>query len=87
MLVTTFIEKYVKLIASSPNDVVVTEEKKDDSYVNVTIFVHPSDIGMIVGKNANMIKAINTYIGVYFVKQKISYRAYVKSIQELPVTG
>lgn len=81
-MIKSFVEKYTKLIVNHPDDVRIEEQKQSETFVAIAIYVHPEDMGKVIGKNANMISAINTFIGACFVKNKISYKAFVKSTQE-----
>jgi len=80
-MIKTFLEKYIKIIVNHPNDTLV-KEYQNESCVSFTIYVHPEDMGKVIGKNANMITAINTFMGVCFSKNKISYKAFIKNIYE-----
>ena len=81
-MVVNFVEKYMKLIVSHQNSLKVVIEEKEKKISYLFIYVHSDDIGKVIGKNANMISAINTFIGVFAMKENITYKAYVKDIQE-----
>jgi predicted RNA-binding protein YlqC (UPF0109 family) len=82
-MVVDFIQKYTKLIVSHKNSVIVKETKRDKNITSLDIYVHPEDIGKVIGKNANMISAINTFIGIYSLNNKTSFKAFVKDISLL----
>ncbi|MGL5067101.1 MAG: KH domain-containing protein [Sarcina sp.] len=62
----------VKLIAKSlvdfPNEVVVTEERKDDKII-LKLKVSDSDTGRIIGKQGKVAKAIRTVIKAASLKE------------------
>ena len=54
-----FVEDIVKAIVSSPNDVRV-DRTVDERGVLLTLFVNPSDIGYVIGRQGQTAKAIRT---------------------------
>lgn len=57
----TFLEYIVKGLVHHPEDVVI-ERKIDEMGVLLTLSVHPSDMGQIIGKMGNTAKAIRTLV-------------------------
>ncbi len=47
----------VKSLVSKPDEVQITEETEGDS-VNLTLSVSPEDMGMVIGKSGQTIRAI-----------------------------
>lgn len=80
-MIKNFVLKYTKLVVSRPDEVIV-KEQKNNSFTSIAICVHPDDMGKMIGKNANMITAISTFIGVCSVKDKTYYKVFVKNIHE-----
>ena len=76
-MVTEFIENYAKLIVSQPNEVKVTKEQIEDSFVEITIYANSTDIGKLIGKNGNMINALKTMANGCKAKDGISYKIQV----------
>ncbi|WP_419765564.1 MAG: KH domain-containing protein [Arcobacter sp.] len=76
-MIKNFIESYVKLIASSPDSIEVTEKQIDDTFVEVTISADTSDVGKLIGKNGNMINALKTMANGCKAKDGISYKIQV----------
>ncbi|MFA5048063.1 MAG: KH domain-containing protein [Patescibacteria group bacterium] len=54
-----FVEDIVKAIVSSPSDVRV-DRTVDERGVLLTLFVNPSDIGYVIGRQGQTAKAIRT---------------------------
>jgi len=59
-----FIEDIVKAIVDSPDDV-KTERTIDERGVLIKLYVNPSDMGKIIGKEGKTAKAIRTLLRVY----------------------
>jgi predicted RNA-binding protein YlqC (UPF0109 family) len=72
-----FIEKYIKLLAFHPEDVIVKVGNKTDDFVEVLVFANKVDTGRIIGKNGHMIKALKTLISGCKAKEKINYKISV----------
>jgi predicted RNA-binding protein YlqC (UPF0109 family) len=81
-MIVGFVKKYVKLIVLHTDSIKVVLEEKDNNIKSLCIYVHNDDIGKVIGKNANMISAINTFISVCSIKENVSYKAFVKDIEE-----
>lgn len=78
-MIKTFIENYAKMIASNPDKISVSENKVDDTFVEVTISADTSDVGKLIGKNGNMINALKTMANGCKAKDGISYKIQVVS--------
>lgn len=76
-MIKNFIESYVKLIASNPDSITVSENQIDDTFVEVTISADTSDVGKLIGKNGNMINALKTMANGCKAKDGISYKIQV----------
>lgn len=76
-MIKNFIESYVKLIASNPDSITVSEKQIDDTFVEVTIGADTSDVGKLIGKNGNMINALKTMANGCKAKDGISYKIQV----------
>jgi len=72
-----FVEKYVKLLAFHPEDVIVKTGEKTDNFVEILIYANKIDTGRIIGKNGTMIKAIKTLISGCKAKENINYKISV----------
>jgi predicted RNA-binding protein YlqC (UPF0109 family) len=72
-----FVEKYIKLLAFHPEDVIVKTNNESDDFVEILIYANKIDTGRIIGKNGNMIKAIKTLISGCKAKNKINYKISV----------
>ncbi|RXJ80081.1 KH domain-containing protein [Arcobacter sp. F2176] len=76
-MIKNFIESYVKLIASNPDSIVVSEKQIDDTFVEVTISADTQDVGKLIGKNGNMINALKTMANGCKAKDGVSYKIQV----------
>ncbi|MGB5919643.1 MULTISPECIES: KH domain-containing protein [unclassified Arcobacter] len=76
-MIKNFIESYVKLIASNPDSIVVSEKQIDDTFVEVTISADTHDVGKLIGKNGNMINALKTMANGCKAKDGVSYKIQV----------
>jgi predicted RNA-binding protein YlqC (UPF0109 family) len=72
-----FVEKYVKLLAFHPEDVVVKIGNQTDDFTEILVYANKIDTGRIIGKNGTMIKALKTLISGCKAKNKINYKISV----------
>jgi len=72
-----FVEKYIKLLAFHPEDVVVKIGDKNDNFTEILVYANKIDTGRIIGKNGNMIKALKTLISGCKAKNKMNYKISV----------
>jgi predicted RNA-binding protein YlqC (UPF0109 family) len=80
-MVQEFIIEYVKLIVEHPEIVNIKEQKIDDSLTELLLFVHPDDVGKVIGKDGKMISSIKTVISGCKPKGTPNYRVNVKPAQ------
>jgi len=80
-MVQEFIIEYVKLIVEHPELVTIKEQKIDDSLTELLLFVHPDDVGKVIGKDGKMISSIKTVISGCKPKGTPNYRVNVKPAQ------
>ncbi|MGL4761429.1 MAG: KH domain-containing protein [Sarcina sp.] len=62
------VELIAKSLVDFPNEVVVTEERKDDKII-LKLKVSESDTGRIIGKQGKVAKAIRTVIKAASLKE------------------
>lgn len=62
-----FLEMVVKGLVENPNDVVI-DRTVDEMGVLLTLTVHPTDMGKIIGRSGNTAKAIRTLLRVVGMK-------------------
>jgi predicted RNA-binding protein YlqC (UPF0109 family) len=72
-----FVEKYIKLLAFHPDDVIVKIGKQAEDFTEILVYANKVDTGRIIGKNGTMIKAIKTLISGCKAKNKINYKISV----------
>jgi uncharacterized protein len=81
------LSEIVRAIVDRPHSVVVTSTR-DDATDTFTIRVHPEDIGKIVGKHGQIIKAVRTVMGGAGMKKRrrcvIILDDADHSVEELP---
>jgi predicted RNA-binding protein YlqC (UPF0109 family) len=78
-MVQDFIVEYVKLIAKYPEDISIESVKIDENLSELLLFVHPDDIGKIIGRDGRMISSIKTIISGCKPKGGPSYKLSVKA--------
>ncbi len=61
------VEVIARALVDSPDEVVVTEEERDDAVI-VTLKVAPGDMGKVIGKQGRIAKAIRTVVKAAQVK-------------------
>jgi uncharacterized protein len=64
------IEYIVKELVNNP-DAVIVEEEKSGTEVNLTLTVHPEDMGIIIGKSGQTIKAIRKLAAVRAMAEEV----------------
>jgi len=72
-----FVEKYIKLLAFHPADVVVKVGDKTDNFTEILVYANKIDTGRIIGKNGSMIKSLKTLISGCKAKNKMNYKISV----------
>ena len=72
-----FVEKYAKLLAFYPDDIIVKVVNESNDFAEISIYANKVDTGRIIGKNGNMIKAIKTVLSGCKAKQNKNYKISV----------
>ncbi len=78
-MVEEFVREYVKLLANHPEDIEVVRRAINDTFSEITIYAHRSDVGKIIGKEGKMIGAIKTVISGCKAKDRVSYKVNVQT--------
>jgi len=78
-MVKDFIVEYVKLIAKYPDIISIESNPLDENLTELILYVHPDDIGKIIGKDGRMISSIKTVISGCKPKGGPSYKVSVKA--------
>ena len=80
----TFVENYIKLIVSNPDDILIKRVKVNDSFYLIKIYAKDEDVGRIIGKGGNMINAIKSMVWLCKLKNqsKISYKIEVTALDK-----
>ena len=78
-----FISSYVQLIVARPEDVFVDVALGHNGEQNVIIFAHHLDMGRIIGKNANLINALSSFVGLAQAKRGCFFKIQVKDCREI----
>jgi len=79
-MVNDFIIEYVKLIVKYPDILKIEEHTIDENLTELILYVHPDDIGRVIGKDGRMISSIKTVISGCKPKGTPNYRVNVKPI-------
>ena len=61
-MIRTFVEEIVKSIVDSPDRVEVTQTQRDDGRHMIIIKIADSDLGKVIGRNGQTIKAIRASV-------------------------
>lgn len=63
------LEIMAKSLVDNPNEVIVTEEKREDAIL-LTLNVAPSDMGKVIGKSGRIAKALRQVLNASASKDK-----------------
>ena len=74
------VEIIAKALVDSPDQVVVTETKKDDTVV-VELRVAPSDMGKVIGKQGRIAKSIRSVVNAAAARDKIKVVVDIVDVQ------
>ena len=74
-----FIEFIAKQLVDKPDNVIVEETTPDENTIAVTLKVDNSDIGKVIGKHGQNVKAMRTLL--YAVGGKEHHRATLQIIE------
>jgi len=80
-MVKDFIVEYVKLIAKYPDVLRIESKSIDENFSEITLYVHPDDVGRVIGKDGRMISSIKTIISGCKPKGGENYKVNVKPIE------
>lgn len=69
------VEFLVKSIVSNPEVVSVKEFASEDDVQNIQVFVDPSDMGAVIGKDGKMANAIRTIV------KSAAYTNHLKKVE------
>lgn len=72
-----FIEYLVKEIVSKPDEVVV-DEIEDNGFFTYRITTHEEDMGMVIGKSGNNIRALRNLAKAKAIKDKVRIKIVVE---------
>ncbi len=75
------LEYIVKSLVAHPDDVVV-EEQRDNSEVNLILTVNPEDMGMIIGKSGQTIKAIRKLLITRAMAENLKVNLQLNDVRE-----
>ena len=56
-------------IVFHPDDIQIEEEEAEGGFVNLRLQVHPEDMGIVIGKGGNIIRAIRNLLRVKAIKE------------------
>ena len=63
------VETIAKALVDSPDDVRVTEEKREDGTIVINLYVAKADMGKVIGKQGRIAKSIRTVVKTVALKQ------------------
>ena len=79
-MVRDFIIEYIKLIVKHPDIIEYESKAFDEHNGEITLYVHPDDVGRIIGKDGKMISSIKTVISGCKPKGGLNYKVNIKPI-------
>lgn len=65
------IEYIVKQLVNNPDDVAVDENIEEGGIVNLTLSVNPEDMGIVIGKGGQTIKALRKFLTIRAVVDSV----------------
>jgi predicted RNA-binding protein YlqC (UPF0109 family) len=82
-MVKDFIVEYIKLIVKYPDLIEYKTDwvNKEDGCGEITIYVHPDDVGKVIGRDGKMISSIRTIISGCKPRGGLNYKVNVKAIE------
>ena len=63
------VETIAKALVDSPENVNVTEEKREDGTIVINLYVAKADMGKVIGKQGRIAKSIRTVVKTVALKQ------------------
>lgn len=78
-MVQDFIVEYVKHIVKYPDAVLIDANVLNENLTELLLYVHPEDIGKVIGKDGRMISSIKIVISGCKPKGGPSYKVSVKA--------
>ena len=67
------LEFIIKSIVDNPKDVVVSETKDQSGILLLDLKVNQEDMGKVIGREGNIIKAIRNILGIKAIKENIHF--------------
>lgn len=59
----------IKNIVSRPEEIKIVEAETEGGFINLRLQVHPEDMGIVIGKGGNIIRAIRSLLRVKAIKE------------------
>jgi len=59
----------VEHIVSHPEEVEIEEDESEEGFINLRLRVHPEDMGIVIGKGGNIIRAIRNLLRVKAIEE------------------
>jgi len=81
-MVKEFIIEFVRLIVDYPDKLKIESEVINDELSEITLYVHPSDVGRVIGKDGKMISSLKTLISGCKPKGGTNYKVNVKPFKD-----
>lgn len=78
-MVTDFVARFARLIATHPEDIRV-DAVEGDEMTEIVLYANQADVGKLIGKEGKMIGAIKTVISGCKAKDGKSYRINVEPV-------
>ena len=59
----------ISRIVSNPDDIQIEIEETEGGFINLRLQVHPEDMGIVIGKGGNIIRALRSVLKVKAIKE------------------
>ena len=74
----------VEHIVSHPEDVQIEKEENEAGFITLRLRVHPEDMGIVIGKGGNVIRAIRNLLRVKAIKENKRVNLELVEVENRP---
>ncbi len=75
----------IERVVSHPEEVHIEEEGQEGGFVQLRLRVHPEDMGIVIGRGGNIIRALRNVLRIKAIKE--NKRINLELIETEPVTA
>ncbi|NCS32486.1 KH domain-containing protein [bacterium] len=73
-----------KQILPHPDDIVIVEDKDQDNNIELSMYTHPEDTGLAIGKGGKTVHALRELLKVKAMQTGERINLVIKSTDEMP---